>query len=98
VPERCLCRPGPVGTIHVCALPCPLAAAGIPLDRLLASATIEAARAFHLERRYGTIEAGKVANLLLLRANPLETVAAYDAIDLVISRGQVLDRAALRAS
>jgi len=75
-----------------------LAAAGIPLDRLLASATIEAARAFHLERRYGTIEAGKVANLLLLRANPLETVEAYDAIDLVISRGRVLDRAALRAS
>jgi imidazolonepropionase-like amidohydrolase len=75
-----------------------LAAAGIPLDRLLASATIEAARAFHLGRRYGTIEAGKVANLLLLRANPLETVEAYDAIDLVISRGRVLDRAALRAS
>jgi imidazolonepropionase-like amidohydrolase len=75
-----------------------LAGAGIPLDRLLASATIEAARVFHLQRRYGTIEPGKVANLLLLRANPLETVAAYDAIDLVISRGQVLERARLTAS
>ena len=74
-----------------------LAGAGIPLDRLLASATIEAARAFHLDDRYGTIEVGKVANLLLLRANPLETVEAYDAIDLVISRGQVLERAALAA-
>jgi imidazolonepropionase-like amidohydrolase len=72
-----------------------LAGAGIPLDRLLAAATIEAARAFHLDRRYGTIEAGKVANLLLLRHNPLETVEAYDAIDLVVSRGQLIDRATL---
>ena len=74
-----------------------LARAGIPLDRLLAGATIEAARAFHLDDRYGTVEEGKVANLLLLRANPLHTVEAYDAIDLVISRGRVLDRASLRA-
>jgi imidazolonepropionase-like amidohydrolase len=74
-----------------------LAGAGIPLDRLLAAATIEAARVFHLDRRYGTIEVGKVANLLLLRANPLETVEAYDAIDLVVSRGRVLRRSALAA-
>ena len=73
-----------------------LAGAGIPLDRLLAAATIEAARAFHLDGRYGTIEAGKVANLLLLRGNPLETVKAYDAIDLVVSRGRLIDRATLR--
>ena len=75
-----------------------LARAGIPLDRLLAAATIEAARAFHLEARYGSVEAGKVANLLLLRSNPLNTVKAYDAIDLVVSRGKVIDRAALAAA
>jgi hypothetical protein len=74
-----------------------LARAGIPLDRLFAGATIETARAFHLEDRYGTVEAGKVANLLLVRASPLQRVEAYDAIDLVISRGAVLDRAALAA-
>jgi imidazolonepropionase-like amidohydrolase len=74
-----------------------LAGAGIPLDRLLQAATIETARAFHLDRLYGTIEVGKVANLLLLRADPLETVEAYDAIDLVVSRGKILDRAALAA-
>ena len=75
-----------------------LARAGIPLDQLLAAATIEAARAFHLEARYGSVEAGKVANLLLLRSNPLNTVKAYDAIDLVVSRGKVIDRAALAAA
>jgi hypothetical protein len=38
-----------------------------------------------------------VANLLLLRANPLERVEAFDAIDLVILRGRVIDRAGLAA-
>jgi len=74
-----------------------LAAAGVPLPRLLEGATIEAARAFHLDSLYGTVEPGKVANLLLLRANPLERVEAYDAIDLVILRGKVLDRSGLAA-
>ena len=74
-----------------------LAAAGVPLPRLLEGATIEAARAFHLDSLYGTVEAGKVANLVLLRANPLETVEAYDAIDLVVVRGKVVERSALAA-
>ncbi len=74
-----------------------LAAAGVPLPRLLAGATIEAARAFHLDSLYGTVEAGKVANLVLLRANPLETVGAYDSIDVVVVRGKVVDRSALGA-
>jgi len=74
-----------------------LAAAGVPLPRLLEGATIEAARAFHLDSLYGTVEAGKVANLALLRANPLKTVEAYDAIDLIVVRGKVVDRSALVA-
>jgi hypothetical protein len=41
--------------------------------------------------------AGKVANLLLLRSNPLKTVEAYDAIDLVVVRGNVIERPALAA-
>jgi imidazolonepropionase-like amidohydrolase len=74
-----------------------LAAAGVPLPRLLEGATIEAARAFHLDSLYGTVEAGKVANLVLLRNNPLKTVEAYDAIDVVVVRGKVVDRSALVA-
>jgi imidazolonepropionase-like amidohydrolase len=74
-----------------------LAAAGVPLPRLLEGATIEAARAFHLDSLYGTVEAGKVANLLLLRGNPLETVKAYDAIDLVVVRGKMVARSVLAA-
>jgi imidazolonepropionase-like amidohydrolase len=72
-----------------------LATAKIPLDRLLSAATIETARAFRLDSLYGTVQPGKVANLLLLSKDPLETVTAYDAIDVVISRGQPMPRSAL---
>ena len=41
------------------------------------------------------MEGGKVANLLLLAKDPLESVTAYDAIDVVISRGRAIDRGAL---
>ncbi|MEZ4588909.1 MAG: amidohydrolase family protein [Gemmatimonadales bacterium] len=74
-----------------------LAAGGVPLDRLLAAATIDAARAFALGSLYGTIEVGKVANLLLLAKDPLAAVDAYDAIDAVISRGRAIGRASLAA-
>ena len=74
-----------------------LAGAGIPLDRLLAAATIETATAFGLDSLYGTVERGKVANLLLLRDNPLERVEAYEAIDLVVVHGRVVRRSALAA-
>jgi imidazolonepropionase-like amidohydrolase len=74
-----------------------LAAAGVPLPQLLEGATVGAARAFHLDSLYGTVEVGKVATLLLLRDNPLETVQAYDAIDAVVVRGRVVERATLAA-
>jgi len=38
----------------------------------------------------GTIEVGKRADLLLLRADPLKSVAAYDAIEFVIVGGDVI--------
>ncbi|MCH9649270.1 MAG: amidohydrolase family protein [Deltaproteobacteria bacterium] len=75
-----------------------LAATGLPLDRLLAAATLENARAFGLEDRFGSIAKGKVANLLLLEKNPLETVEAYDTIAGVILHGQWLDRESLTAN
>ena len=44
---------------------------------------------------YGTVEVGKVANLLLLKANPLVTVEAFNAINRIVLRGQVIARDAL---
>lgn len=47
--------------------------------------------------RYGAVEAGKAADLVLLERNPLEDIAAVRRIDTVVMRGQVYDRAALDA-
>lgn len=70
---------------------------GVPLSRLLNAATLENAKAFALEDRYGTVSEGKIANLLLLTKNPLETLEAYDSIETVILRGQVYPRKAFAA-
>lgn len=46
-------------------------AAGISKEKLFHALTIDNARVLHLDVRIGTVQRGKVANLLLLRANPL---------------------------
>jgi imidazolonepropionase-like amidohydrolase len=43
------------------------------------------------------VEAGKRAHLLLLRANPLTGVAAYDTIEQVILGGRLIARDTLSA-
>jgi len=70
-------------------------AAGMTPRQILAAATIEDARFFHLEDRYGTIQPGKVASLLVLRDNPLESIAAFDTIETVLLKGRVIPRATL---
>ena len=74
-----------------------LETAGIPARQLLRAATLENARFFNLSRDYGTIELGKTANLLLLNANPLNTVAALDSIETVVVNGRLISRQTLRA-
>ncbi len=70
---------------------------GVPLDMILASATINNARVFKLDSLIGSIEAGKKANMLLLTGDPLEDIQAYDQIELVILDGKVIERASLSA-
>ena len=72
-------------------------AAGVPLPKLLKAATLDNAKAFGLDDRYGTIESNKNANLVLLNANPLDSVKAYEAIDTVILKGKPLARSSLSA-
>jgi predicted amidohydrolase YtcJ len=74
-----------------------MAALGIPLRKLLESATINNARMFGLEDRYGSVEPGKTANLLLLESNPLDSVEAYDQIRWLVLGGRVIDRNSLAA-
>jgi imidazolonepropionase-like amidohydrolase len=73
-----------------------MARAGIPAPAIFDAATVNNARQFKLERDYGTVEAGKVGNLLLLTGNPLESAGAWGLIDKVILRGKVLERSSLQ--
>ena len=69
--------------------------AGVPLPRILRAATLDNAAAFRLSGELGSIEVGKRADLLLLRADPLHTVAAYDAIETVFLDGRPIERDSL---
>ncbi len=71
--------------------------AGIPLQAIFEAATLNNARQLRLDKDYGTVEQGKIANLLLLDANPLASVEAWTKIDKVILRGQPIDRETLAA-
>ena len=72
-------------------------AAGVSARQLFRAATIENARIMRLDREIGTVEKGKRAHLLLLRANPLDGVEAYNTIDTVILAGRPIPRESLSA-
>ena len=71
-----------------------MARAGLSLPELLKAATSRNAEVFHLQD-LGTIEPGKIANLLLLRADPLASVDAWNDIETVILHGEVIARETL---
>jgi len=71
--------------------------AGVPAPKLFRAMTIDNARVMRLDGEIGTIEPGKKANLLLLRADPLESVNAYDTIDTVFLHGRAIPRETLSA-
>jgi imidazolonepropionase-like amidohydrolase len=61
----------------------------------LQAATQGAARFLGRERDFGTVETGKIADLILLDANPLEDITNTRKITGLIRGGNYLDRAAL---
>ena len=71
--------------------------AGVPLARILRAATLDNALAFGLAKDLGTIQAGKRADLLLLKENPLANVSAYDSIETIFLNGEPIVREELRA-
>jgi imidazolonepropionase-like amidohydrolase len=71
--------------------------AGLTPWQIFRAATEANAEALGLDRDIGTVQAGKLANLLLLRDDPTQTIQAYDGIFKVIVRGKVFDRQALGA-
>jgi len=73
-----------------------LAEAGLSPLEITTAATRNGALALRKLAELGTIEAGKRADLVLLRANPLEDVRNFQKIDLVIVDGAYLTMPSLR--
>lgn len=69
--------------------------AGLSLSQILKAATINNAREFKMESQVGTIEPGKIANLVLMKKSPLESVDAYDSITTVWVHGRKIPRESL---
>jgi len=69
--------------------------AGLPPLEALQTATINPAEFLGLSKILGTLEKGKIADLVLLDANPLEDIANTKRIMAVVSSGRLLDRKAL---
>jgi imidazolonepropionase-like amidohydrolase len=69
--------------------------AGFSPMESLQTATSNPAKFLGTESTSGSIEPGKVADLVLLRANPLDDIHNTQKIDAVIANGRFFDRAAL---
>ena len=72
-----------------------LVSAGLSPMEALQTATIRAAAFLGVENRLGSVEEGKIANLLLLDANPLDDIQNLKRVHAVILRGNFLDRTKL---
>jgi imidazolonepropionase-like amidohydrolase len=69
--------------------------AGLTNWQILQASTINGARVLGHEKQFGTLAAGKRADILILTANPVADIRNTQAIERVIKRGAVLNTAAL---
>jgi hypothetical protein len=72
-----------------------LVESGLTPLQALRAATIDAARFLEATDSLGTVEVGKVADLVLLGGNPLEDISNTRTIQAVMLSGRLLNRAAL---
>ena len=72
-----------------------LVRAGLTPMEALEAATRCAAKMIGSSDEFGTVEPGKRADLLILKANPLDDIRNTRSLELVISEGRIVDRSAL---
>jgi imidazolonepropionase-like amidohydrolase/predicted enzyme related to lactoylglutathione lyase len=92
-----------LGSDTLCSMPWPgrntiqemeyMAEAGLPPELILRAATRQAAEHLGLIEDLGTIEPGKLADVILVDGNPLEDIAALRNIRLVIKEGRIVHEA-----
>jgi imidazolonepropionase-like amidohydrolase len=69
-----------------------LVKAGLSAFEALQTATVNPSRFFGMQDSLGTIEKGKIADMVLLDANPLENISNTKKIFAVIINGKLLQR------
>lgn len=67
--------------------------AGLPALAVVTAATLNGAKAAGQEKSMGTVEAGKLANMVVLTKNPLEDVRNLRSVTLTVKRGKQFPRA-----
>jgi imidazolonepropionase-like amidohydrolase len=72
-----------------------MVATGLTPMQALMSATKNAAELIGVADRVGTVEPGKLANLLIVDGDPLENIAATKNISIVIKDGKIVERSDL---
>jgi imidazolonepropionase-like amidohydrolase len=72
-----------------------LVEAGLTPMEAMKAATINPARFLGKEKELGTVEVGKLADLVLLDANPLRDIRNTQKVNAVVVNGRLLDRKAL---
>lgn len=65
---------------------------GLSPNEALITATLNPAKYYEWEADFGTVEAGKIADFLLLNENPLENISRTEGIYSLINRGAVYSR------
>src|SRR5919108_3213913 len=84
-------RPTELGEAHFLWFKAMVEKGMTPMEAIV-SATRNIAAAYHKLDQFGTLEAGKLADLVVLDANPLQDVTNIRKISMVMKDGQVVDR------
>jgi cytosine/adenosine deaminase-related metal-dependent hydrolase len=71
---------------------------GLPAMEGLKAATRNIAVAYGKGDELGSVEPGKIADLLILNRNPLEAAENYRSIEMVIKEGTIVEREGLPAN
>ncbi|MFQ5689408.1 MAG: amidohydrolase family protein [Gemmatimonadota bacterium] len=72
-----------------------MVAGGIPPLEAIRIGTLNAAIFLGREREMGSVEEGKLADLVLLSADPLADIGHAEQVEMVIKGGRIIDRSAL---
>ena len=70
--------------------------AGLTNWQLLQASTINAAKVLGAQNEWGSIAKGKIANMVLLNANPLDGLVNWRKIDWIINKGVALKPESVR--